>query len=58
MEDDFIVFESPPSLIVSFLYSDKMGSTQDRICNNVVDTTQFINILSSLPKNIYIAINF
>ena len=22
MEDDFIVFESPPSLIVSFLYSD------------------------------------
>ena len=25
MEDDFVVFEYPPSLIVSLLYSDKMG---------------------------------
>ena len=39
MEDDFVVFESPPSLIVSLLHSDKLGLTQDRICNIVGDTT-------------------
>jgi len=39
MEDDFVVFEYPPSLIVSLLHSDKVGLTQDRICNIVVDAT-------------------
>lgn len=39
MEDDFAVFESPPSCIVNILHSNKLGLTQDRICNIVVNTT-------------------
>ena len=38
MEDDFTVFESPPPFIVNLLLSDKVGLTQDRICNIVVNT--------------------
>ena len=49
MKNDFAVFESPP-IIVSLLHSEKLGFTQDCICNIVVDTTQLVNILSSLPK--------
>ena len=39
MEDDFVVFASPPSIIANLLFSDKLGVTQDRICNSVVATT-------------------
>ena len=39
MEDDFIVFESSPPFIVNLLHSNKLGLTQDRICNIVVNTT-------------------
>nr|POE67414.1 putative ribonuclease h protein [Quercus suber] len=39
MEDDFVVFASPTSVIASLLFSDKLGVTQDRICNSVVATT-------------------
>ena len=42
MEDDFIIFESPPSIIATLLHFDKLGLTQDRGCNIVVDTTQFL----------------
>ena len=50
MENDFAVFESPPSIIVSLLHLEKLGFTQDCICNIVVDTTQLVNIVSSLLK--------
>ena len=51
MEDDFVVFASPPSVIASLLYSDKLGVTQERFCNSVVATTLSLLIyLSSLPK--------
>jgi len=39
MEEDFIVFESSPVFILNLLHYDKMGLTQDRLCNIVVDTT-------------------
>lgn len=39
MEDDFIIFESPPSIIATLLHFDKLGLTKDRGCNIVVDTT-------------------
>ena len=41
MEDDFAVFESPPPFIAKLLHSDKLGLTQDRVCNMVVITTLF-----------------
>ena len=39
MVEDFIVFESSPGFILNLLHYDKMGLTQDRLCNIVVDTT-------------------
>ena len=39
IEDDFTVFESPPPFIVNLLHSNKLGLTQDRICNIVVNIT-------------------
>ena len=39
MEEDFIVFKSSPVFILNLLHYDKMGLTQDRLCNIVVDTT-------------------
>ena len=39
MVEDFIVFESSPGFILNLLHFDKMGLTQDRVCNIVVDTT-------------------
>ena len=50
MEDDFVVFEYPPSLIVSLLYSDKMGLSQDHICNIVVDATSLLIYYPVYPK--------
>ena len=41
MQDGFVVFDSPPSVIATRLYSDKLGVTQDRVCNSVVAITQF-----------------
>ena len=39
MEEDFIVFKSSPVFILNLLHYDKMGLTQDHLCNIVVDTT-------------------
>ena len=39
MEDDFVVFASPPSVIASLLFSNKLGVTQDCIYNSMVGTT-------------------
>ena len=35
MEENFVVFDVPPHVIVSLLMLDKLGMTQDRICNEV-----------------------
>ena len=34
-----LFFEFPPSFIVQFLHSDKLGLTQDHVCNMEVATT-------------------
>ena len=35
MEENFVVFDVPPHVIVSLLMLDKLGMTQERICNEV-----------------------
>nr|POE94062.1 putative ribonuclease h protein [Quercus suber] len=39
MEEEFFVFDTPPPVIVPLLFLDKMGTTQDRICNEVGTST-------------------
>nr|POE82959.1 putative ribonuclease h protein [Quercus suber] len=39
MEEEFFVFDTPPPVIVPLLFLDKMGTTQDRICNEVGSAT-------------------
>ena len=38
-EENFVVFEAPPSVITPLLFLDKLGTTQDRICNEMVLAT-------------------
>ena len=35
MEESFVIFDAPPPVIVSLLTLDKLGTTQERICNEV-----------------------
>ena len=39
MEEDFVIFEAPPSVITPLLILDKLGTTQDRSCTEVVLAT-------------------
>ena len=39
MEESFVIFYASPPIIVTLLTLDKLGSTQDHICNQVVHTT-------------------
>ena len=35
MEENFVVFDAPPPVIAPILILDKLGTTQERICNEV-----------------------
>ena len=39
LEENFVVFAAPPSVIVPLLVLDKLGFTQARVCNEVDSST-------------------
>lgn len=39
MEENFVVFDAPPPVIAPLLILDKLGMTQERVCNEVVFPT-------------------
>ena len=39
LEKNFVVFAAPPSVIVPLLVLDKLGFTQERVCNEVDSPT-------------------
>ena len=50
MEDDFVTFDSPPLSIVNSMRFDRLGLTQNRICNVVAVASQVLIYLPFLPK--------
>ncbi|KAL0004564.1 hypothetical protein SO802_012125 [Lithocarpus litseifolius] len=39
MEESYVIFDAPPTVVVPLLFLDKLGTTQERCCNEVVLTT-------------------
>ena len=39
LEENFVVFDAPPSVIAPLLFLDKLGFTQERVCNEMDSPT-------------------